>query len=85
MTKSLVIINRSSITMAGLIIDYLFSSDEPALEMAVPTRLRYGDWETTATGWELPNNHTISVNFYALINFHFVAVISLFYFSTLFV
>ena len=31
MTKSSVITNRSSITMAGLIIDYLFSSDYTAL------------------------------------------------------
>ena len=31
MTISSVITNRLSITMAGLIIDYLFSSDEPAL------------------------------------------------------
>ena len=31
MTKSLVITDRLSITMAGLIIDYLFSSDWPAL------------------------------------------------------
>ena len=31
MTKSSVITNRLSITMAGLIIDHLFSSDEPAL------------------------------------------------------
>ena len=37
MTKSSVITNRLSITMAGLIIDYLFSSDEPAL-ITVPYR-----------------------------------------------
>ena len=32
MTKSSVITNRLSITMAGLIIDYLFSFDYPALD-----------------------------------------------------
>ena len=31
MTKSSVITNRLSITMAGLIIGYLFCSDQPAL------------------------------------------------------
>ena len=32
MNKSSVIINRLSITVAGLIIDYLFTSDYPGLE-----------------------------------------------------
>ena len=35
MTKSSVIINRLSITMAGLIIDYLFSSNWPALPLVL--------------------------------------------------
>ena len=47
MTKSLVITNRLLIAMVGLIIDYLFSSDQPALvsvlteRQTVQTRIKW--------------------------------------------
>ena len=61
MIKSSMITNRLSITMAGLIIDYLFSSDLPEFDIT-----RYPRQMTTTTdvlchssrlvGWEYPHN-----------------------------
>ena len=41
MTKSSLITNRLSIAMAGLIVDYLFSSDYPALVIGAIYNKKY--------------------------------------------
>ena len=37
MNKSLVITNRLSLAIAGLLMDYLFSSDQPVLKLNIGT------------------------------------------------
>ena len=61
MTKPLVITNRLSITMAGLIVDYLFSTDKPALSISMvqkditKTRLFKYMENFTSTNWKISN------------------------------